>query len=765
MGLGERVRRAWSELIRPAANEGKARRRVSVPWNNNQAEPTWEMVDSQTFIEEGYNRNSNIYAAIRYKADAAASAELRAYSGDRSKPKPLNDKHPLSKLLRQPNMYMDGRTFQSLCTAYLNIAGNCYIVTDRFTRASSVVRMYTVRPDRMRILFDKDKSLFDDGWLMGYLYLPTGSAYEDAIPFLPEDVGHIKFPSLNDDREGLGYGLSPLFPAAQSGDVDNKITTFLKNFFDNGALFSGYLKFDVPMDSDQVAFARERWMDIYGGVENWHKVGILDQGGEYKQLSPTFDEMGFDSIDERNETRILAALRVPPILIGTRVGLQRSTYSNYEEARRAFWEDGMLGELSLFEAVHNRLLGSDDTFIRYDTSNVPALRRDNVKLADAADKLIRNGVPRQRAFEIVGLDVGELPEGDVAFLPSGYTPIELVVDPTPNPSPMNGEGNNNPTPKPSPIAGEGNNDPTPAPTDGEGNQEEDEKRRQAIVVRFKSLESAAKKVDRAASKQEPAFAKAARDCFDFDLKNVLAIVGAAQKAAMKRKSNIFWWDVETDVLDYLEKEGAENWRETFVPLIEGTVYDVGQIWATELGIAFNIRNLRGEEWFKDYTLVFSKPINQTTSNHIQTVLAQGQAEGWSIPTMQKHLEQLFQQYMKGNLSAADFAWFNDRMPPHRTEMIARTETIRAAGAGAQNLYKEWGVQKRAWLATNDDRTRPTHVTAGQTYGRYGSVGPLPMDEPFMVGGYEMMHPGDASLGAPPEEFIDCRCTIIPIVED
>lgn len=746
MGVLDRVSRAWRELMRPATDENvKQRRRVTIPWNVNQAQPAWEMVDTQTFVEEGYNRNSNIYAAVRYKADAAAEADMKAYQGDRSKPKPLPDKHPLSRLLLQPNGYQDAKTFQMLNTAFLNIAGNAYLCADRFSRQSPVVRMFTLRPDRVRIIFDKEKTVFDDGWLMGYLYLPTGNPVEDAIPILPQDMGHVKFPNLSDDREGMGYGLSPIFAAAQSGDVDNAITRFLKNFFDNGAMFSGYLKFEVAMDDDQVAGARERWMEIYGGVDNWHKVGILDQGGDYKQVSPTFDEMGFDSIDERNETRILSALRVPPILIGTRVGLQRSTYSNYEEARRAFWEDGMLGELRLFEAVYNRLLGDDDTFIRYDTSNVPALRRDNVRLTDAADKLIRNGVPRQRAFEIVGLDVGQLPEGDVAFLPSTMTPIEQIVEPPAPPQLV---------PPPNPETQE----KPPA-------EEEDEEKKAAILLRFKSLESAAKKVDRAASKQESAFAKAARRCFEFDLKNVLAMVAEAEKAARRRKSSIFWWDVETDILDYLEQEGGENWRETFVPLIEGLVNEVGGIWATELGIAFNIRNLRGEAWFADYTLKFAQPINATTSNHIQQILAQGQAEGWSIPTMQKHLEELFEQYMDGDLSAEDFAWFSERMPPHRTEMIARTETIRAAGAGAQNHFKEWGVQKRAWLATNDDRTRPTHVEAGQTYGRNGSIGPLPMDEPFVVGGYEMMHPGDASRGAPPEEFIDCRCTIIPIVED
>jgi uncharacterized protein with gpF-like domain len=90
-------------------------------------------------------------------------------------------------------------------------------------------------------------------------------------------------------------------------------------------------------------------------------------------------------------------------------------------------------------------------------------------------------------------------------------------------------------------------------------------------------------------------------------------------------------------------------------------------------------------------------------------------------------------------------------------MIARTEPIHACAAGAQNLFKEWNVREREWLATQDDRVRDSHQTAsGQR---------KPIDEPFEVGGHKMMYPCDGSLGAPADEIVDCRCTIIPVVED
>jgi hypothetical protein len=50
--------------------------------------------------------------------------------------------------------------------------------------------------------------------------------------------------------------------------------------------------------------------------------------------------------------------------------------------------------------------------------------------------------------------------------------------------------------------------------------------------------------------------------------------------------------------------------------------------------------------------------------------------------------------------------------------------------------------------------RPTHLAAdGQT---------VPIDEPFDVGGVQFMRPADDSLGAGPEDIINCHCVAIPV---
>ena len=246
---------------------------------------------------------------------------------------------------------------------------------------------------------------------------------------------------------------------------------------------------------------------------------------------------------------------------------------------------------------------------------------------------------------------------------------------------------------------------------------------------------------------------------------MLAIAGEAKAAAYEGKAMVSWLDAVSLVSAYLAEDGKANWRSTFVPLLRGVVGDQAENWSVVLGMEFDLRNLFAEEWFQDYQLEFAQPINQTTLDGLHGMFAQAQAEGWSVPTMEKHIGQLFRQWAEGDLTGEDFDWYEQRMPPHRTEAIARTETIRASNAGSHALFQDWGVQRKEWLATHDGRARDTHLAAEFHYSEGGDPGPIPMDEAFVVGGYSMMYPGDSELGAPPGEIVDCRCVTLPVVEE
>lgn len=101
--------------------------------------------------------------------------------------------------------------------------------------------------------------------------------------------------------------------------------------------------------------------------------------------------------------------------------------------------------------------------------------------------------------------------------------------------------------------------------------------------------------------------------------------------------------------------------------------------------------------------------------------------------------------------------YSDRLLNLRGENIARTEMLGSLNEGLDEALRqvvdeglvEPGGVRRIWDATGDSRTRPDHVAAeGQEVG---------LDEPFIVGGESMMHPGD--FGASPGNVINCRCAV------
>lgn len=91
----------------------------------------------------------------------------------------------------------------------------------------------------------------------------------------------------------------------------------------------------------------------------------------------------------------------------------------------------------------------------------------------------------------------------------------------------------------------------------------------------------------------------------------------------------------------------------------------------------------------------------------------------------------------------------------RSRVISRTETHAASQAANQAAIKATGLPaKKEWISASGERTRDDHRRAdGQIVG---------LDKPFIVGGEELMQPGDPAGSA--EQVINCRCCSGYVVE-
>lgn len=722
--------------------------------------PLWKIHNYDAYINEGFNLNSLIYSAITYKARAMNNAPLRAYTGTTDNPEPLEKEHPLAKLVNRPNRHQSWIEFQQQATVYLNLAGNNFTYAYR-GKNGDIEAMYNLRPDRVFIVPGKKKdSLGKKEYftVVAFLYVPEGQSQYAAILeenrimqsvdngeillIIPDDMMHVKLPNPGDPLEGMGYGLSPISALARNADVDNSVTYFLKAFFDRGMMPTVMVKYDFPLTDDVIARTKERFKELYGGVDGWIDPLILGQEGEAKNLSYTFDEMGFDGIDQRNETRILGPFGVPPILIGSRTGLERSTYSNYEQAQKAFWNDTLIPEIKMFQVEYQYFLNDSDkdVFVAFDFSEVAVLQDDIESQTNAAKMLWSMGVPANMALAQVGVKIGKIPGGDIGYVPMGVYPVGSDMGLQQEEEPM---------------------------TSVEDDTRKSLKKKPTRSLTNEQKAVLWKKVDATARSWEKKFSSQGNKAFSIDKRNVLAILNENKARALEQKQSIDWTQIDIDWQKYFETEAPENWRELFYPLLIAEMTEVCEYQNLTYGISFDIQNLffeptvRGEQfftpWFSKYLETFTADILQTTQDDLRKILLQANENGWTIDETRKQIEATFNRYVEVGyvpaLTEQELAWFTERLPQYRLENLSRTETLKGANASTFELYKAWNiVESKSWLTQIDGRERPEHAEAnGQT---------VPLNEPFIVGGFKMDYPLDGSYGAPANLICQCRCTHI-----
>lgn len=128
-------------------------------------------------------------------------------------------------------------------------------------------------------------------------------------------------------------------------------------------------------------------------------------------------------------------------------------------------------------------------------------------------------------------------------------------------------------------------------------------------------------------------------------------------------------------------------------------------------------------------------------------VAKGVNLGESIPKLAARIDNVLS-------TTASERWLN------RATVTARTETIGALNAGRADAFRAVAADSDEelfsfWLATDDNRTRHSHAEAeGQR---------VPVGTPFQVGGHELRFPGDPE--GPPQEVIQCRCTLLLVDAD
>lgn len=384
----------------------------------------------------GYRTNEVAYACMTLRSDAVSEAPVMVYERDADGKPVAIENHPMLDVIHVPCPRINEQMFWWISELYCCIAGAAFWEKER-NNLGEVIGLWPMRPDWCSRLRGEQKPV------RAVRYQPYGLPYVD-IP-----VENVVIFEYFDPLWPLLKGFGPTMALAEIIGLDKNITNIVNTFIKNGAFMGGLLTTEQELDDIEAQRIRERWRLYHGGGANAGDIAVLGKGASYEPTASSFREMVFPEIDARNEARICMGYRVPPMLVGAKIGLERSTFSNYTEARKGFYEGPIAKEWNwLSSQLWGQLLPDfEDDYksfeCNFEQKGVRALQEDRTAKVSRAVMAYEKRVARlDEAREEAGWKPVGGEEGDSFYEAVSVRPQEMVNaegEVVPNPATSGGQ--------------------------------------------------------------------------------------------------------------------------------------------------------------------------------------------------------------------------------------------------------------------------------------------------------------------------------------
>lgn len=714
----------WQNLLtrfRPA--EEKANPVGTVMVAHVGGKVVWTPTDYKRLADAGYGRNAYVFACVNERHNAVSGIPWTLFSGSGDEEKQVTS-HALLDLMTRPNIDQGGGEFWGAVSAYCQISGNAF-TTRVGPDTGPPTELWNLRPDPMKVLKGSATEPID-----GYQY-----GGPNGVLFDRDEILHLK--SFHPTHDW--YGLSPLEAASQSIDSSNLAKAWNVSNLHNRGQPSGAYVFKKMATKEQKDRLRQLSRDQVSGtgIEGWANAGRVlmfdnmdPSGFEFRPFSMNALEMDWLKGQVLSAKEIAIAFNTPPELIGDSAS---KTYSNYKEARKAFYMENVLPFMDrLRDALNNWLtpLFGEGLRLDYDRDSIEAIQTERSTLVEQAIKLFHSGlVKKGEARKIIGM-ADDTDDSELVVLPANLIPvfgIEALELDDPNAA--------------ADADADAQNEPDPPDPDPEGGDPEGDKQKS-----WDADTKAAyfKRVDRQRSRFNMSAARTILKAFEAERRFVLQELRGATTGTINT------------AIDSALAKSRETWSEQFITLYK----QVGQPFAEQtfeqLGVTVKsvvhgkaVGDLQSDVWIAealDYLRnsgllrLKTTQITETTRKALAKVIALGLEEGDSMDQIAARITSTY----------ADIAGY-------RAVRIARTEVIAASNLGSMAAARATALPlKKHWLAAIDSSTRDDHIDAdGQT---------VKSEEVFVVGGEELLFPGDASRGASAGNLINCRCALTHSVD-
>lgn len=243
-------------------------------------------------------------------------------------------------------------------------------------------RLRRLRPDWVEFVLSAPPAFAVDSDVVGFKYTVGGPAASGGeTRFYTRD--EVAYWAPIPDPTALYRGMSWLTPVIKEMQADGAATAHKLKFFENAATPNLAVSFKETVTPEQFRQFKEVMNESHRGLDKAYETLFLGGGADVTVVGADLRQLDFSSTQGHGETRICAAGRVPPIIVGVSEGLQAATYSNYGQARRAFGDHwGRPTWRSLCGALAVIVDVPANAQLWYDDRDIAFLREDRKDFAD-----------------------------------------------------------------------------------------------------------------------------------------------------------------------------------------------------------------------------------------------------------------------------------------------------------------------------------------------------------------------------------------------
>ena len=686
--------------------------------------------DVDRAVSEGNDRVTWVFKSVYAIAANAARLPIEIHNEEND---PVDN--PLLPVLnRKANPHHDAYNFRFQLSSQVLLSKRGAFIEVVKDRLDNVVGLYLLPPAWTYPIPDPKK------FVSGYsVQVPNNK--ERIVK--AEDVVWVRIPHPTDPYRGQ----SPLESCGLAIDIDYYSRIYNRNFMVNDGRPGGILMVNGELDDDAAEELRRRFLGSTGSaLGGAGRMTIMEaEQAKWIDTSMAQRDAQYTETKQLAKEEILMAFGVPESVIGN---ASERTFANADTELEVFWRETMLPHLMLIERAFDRLDGSEELTVKFNLDDVAILSRDERERALFHLKELKFGAI---SIDEYRQKVGRDPVGsDLLYIQANLMPVGQATADGESPStefepPTIADPDDVPQAQPqapsiSPPTAPVATVPEAASLNGSDEQKSGDRetaplfddpwgfpygeawidRKEADAMRRRQEQQMVRLADSIAIQMTSFFQRQRRVVLEkWKSRKMREKVNKGIAVGVNDILDIPTWDRQlvADAKTFIMSLLIDGSRE--VAMITGTKQDDDDDDLILMAVAGGLAR-------------FSE-VNMTTRRQIEEKITEGIAAGRSTDAIAADIEKVYAKAIKT-----------------RSRLIANNTVVYGVNEGQRIGAITAGYRYKVWLSMEDEKVRPTHVGAdGQA---------RPISEPFLVGGYRMMHPGDQSASI--TETANCRCTML-----